>query len=129
MERVDKVEIFFETLSSLEDAYYEYFLLISCFSMPKMTYLMRTTSPLPSNLSVWKSFNREIREALSCLLGSSLEQKTWEQAKLPISMSGSGLCSAAEHSSSAFLRSILDAENRIETILKQDKVTIDTEKH
>ena len=42
-------------------------------------------------------------------------------------MSGLGLHSAAEHSSSAFLGSILDAENRIKTILKQDEVTIDTE--
>ena len=51
----------------------------------------------------------------------------WEQAKLPVSMAGLGLHSTAEHSSSAFLGSILDAENRIKTILKQDEVTIDTE--
>ena len=95
--------------------------------MPKITYLMRTTSPSSSNLSVWKCFDGEIREALSRLLRSNLEEKVWEQAKLPISMSGLSLCSAAEHSSSAFLGSILYAENRIKTILKQDEVAIDME--
>ena len=88
---------------------------------------MRTTSPLSSNLSVWSRFDGEIREALSRLLGNNLEEKAWEQAKLPASMSGLGLHSAAEHASSAFLGSILDAENRIKTVLKQDEVTIDSE--
>ena len=43
-------------------------------------------------------------------------------------MSGIGLRSAEEHSSAAFLRSILDAENQIKTILKQEEVTIDIDK-
>ena len=88
---------------------------------------MRTTSPLSSNLFVWSRFDGEIREALSRLLGNNLEEKAWEQAKLPVSMAGLGLRSTAEHSLSAFLGSILDAENRIKTIPKQDEVTIDTE--
>ena len=90
---------------------------------------MQTTSPSSFNLSVWKRFDREIREALSRLLCSNLEEKAWQQAELPVSMAGLGLRSTAEHSLLAFLGSILDAENRIKTILKQDKVTIDTEKH
>ena len=100
-ERVDKVKTILETLPSLEDGHFEYVLLRSCFSMPKMTYLMRTTVP-SSNLSVWKRFDGEIREALGRLLGNNLEEKAWEQAKLPVSMSGLGLRSTAEHSSISF---------------------------
>ena len=126
-ERVDKVKTILETLSSLEDAHFEYVLLRSCFSMPKMTYLMRTTSPSPMNLSVWRRFDGELREALGRLLGNNLEQDAWNQAKLPVSMSGLGLRSTEEHASAAFLGSILDAENRIKTILKQEEITIDTD--
>ena len=72
---------------------------------------MRTTSPSPMNLSVWRRFDGELSKALGCLLGNNLEQDTWNQAKLPVSMSGLGLRSTEEHASEAFLGSILDAEN------------------
>ena len=73
---------------------------------------MRITSPSPTNLSVWKHFDGELREALGHLLGSNLEQDTCDQAKLPVFKSGVGLRSAEEHSWATLLRSILIAENR-----------------
>ena len=109
-EKVDKVKTILVTLASLKDAHFEYVLLRSCFSMPKMTYLMRTTSPSLTNLSVWRRFDGELREALGRLLGNNLEQEAWDQAKLPVSMSGMGLRSTEEHASAAFLGSILDTE-------------------
>ena len=56
-DRVDKVEALLEKLPSLENPHGEYNLLRSCFSVPKVSYLLRTCPPTVPCLQHWKKFD------------------------------------------------------------------------
>ena len=51
--RVDKLEEVVAKLPSLKDAHSEFVVLRSCLSIPKVTYLLRTTIPEEPKLRVW----------------------------------------------------------------------------
>ena len=62
-EKIDKAEYLMEKLSELEDPHSEYVLLRSCFSSPKLSYIMRTVDTLPHSTlmqkfddAVWSAF-------------------------------------------------------------------------
>ena len=119
-ERVDEIKEVLEKLPSLSDSHVEFVLLRSCFSLPKVSYLLRTTSPSPSSLHYWRLFDSHIREALVRTLGSNLGDREWLQSQLPVAMAGMGLRSAEDHSSSAQISSMLETEHLTESLLKKE---------
>ena len=107
--RVEKVKVLLDKLHSLEDPHMEFVLLRSCFSLPKVSYALRTSPPTQHCLSHWEMFDCHICETLIRILGSNIGEDQWLQAQLPVSMGGLGLRSAALHASAAFLSSVQDS--------------------
>ena len=104
-------------LPTLEDSQCEFVVLRSCLSVPKMTYLMRTTIPTQSALRSWKNFDGLQRDSLCRILGSNLGDTAWLQAQLPLSAGGMGLRGAQSHASAAYLGSVLLSEGLVGQIL------------
>ena len=105
-DRVRKAGAVMDKLVSLKDPHCEFVLLRSCFSLPKVSYSLRTTPPTPALLDMWQIFDDHVRSTLSRILGSNLDDTSWLQATLPTSKCGLGLRIASSHASSAFLSSL-----------------------
>ena len=114
---VKKVGDIIDKLHLLQDSHFEFVILRSCLSIPKVTYNLRTTPPSAATSKVWIEFDILIRDALSKLLGCNLAENEWKQAQLPLHLGGLGFRGAPSHSSSAFLGSILRSEELIHQIL------------
>ena len=125
-ERVDKVANLLDKLPNLENAHSEFALLRSCFSLPKVSYLLRTCSPSPSCLSHWDLFDSNLRNTLNRILGCSLDEKAWLQAQLPISKGGLNMRSAKNHASAAYLSSLLGCKPLIEEVTPSLNLTPNT---
>ena len=76
-ERVEKAAEVMDKLSSLKDPHSEFVLLRSCFTLPKISYAMRTMPPVPGVLQHWKDFDNCVRLTLSRIVGSSLTDALW----------------------------------------------------
>ena len=66
-ERIKAVQDLTLQLPNLQDAHAEFVLLRSCFSLPKVMYMLRTTDPT-QNLELWANFDSIIRDTLSNIL-------------------------------------------------------------
>ena len=107
---IGKVDVILQKLEDLEDPHVAYVLLRSCFSLPKVVHLLRTSDPLLS-LDLWSTFDRAIQDALTRILGVGMSEIQWRQAQLPVSMTGMGLRGARDHAMSAYISSVLYAES------------------
>ena len=103
--RVEKARQLMESLPSLNDPHAEFVLLRACFSLPKVSYSLRTSPPALPCLNLWTEFDSNVRHALNQILGSNLTDQAWKQAQLPVFLSGLGLLSAERHASAHFLAS------------------------
>ena len=81
------------------------FLLRHAFSLPKLTYFLRT-SPCFQNTEVLKKYDNALRAALISILNVGMEDSSWEQCSLPVRMGGLGVRSASEVSLPAYLSSV-----------------------
>ena len=90
-----------ERLPALEDPQLELTLLRACYGLPKFSFCLRTTEPTFSRKACI-DFDYNQRSALSNILGSPIDDRTWAQASLPISLGGLGLRSASDHAAIAF---------------------------
>ena len=114
--RVDKVNALLECLPALQNPHAEFVLLRACFSLPKVSYILRTCSPSASLLQLWNSFDSMVRDSLNRILGASLNDSSWLQAQLPISRGGLGIRSTLKHCSAAFLASISSSSAIVEDL-------------
>eukprot|EP00971_Amphidinium_carterae_P067010 1326846-Amphidinium_carterae.1 len=73
-----------------------------------MAYAMRTVPPGFHMLAL-QEFDQVMRQALEGLLGEQLPDYAWAQAQLSIAHGGLGIRSAVQHSSAAYLASVLAA--------------------
>ena len=87
-------------------------------------YLLRTIDPT-HHLSLWSKFDDLIRDTLTHILGSAVDEQGWAQAQLPVSMGGLGLRSADDHSAGVYISSVNASENLKAGLLPQGSVTID----
>ena len=110
LEKINSVRNITELLPLLSDPHSEFALLRSCFSLPKLTYLLRTVDP-QIHLHLWKNFDDLMRDTFTRIIRTPLTDLQWAQCQLPISMGGLGLCSAANHAPAAFISSVLAADS------------------
>ena len=116
--KVDKIREITNKLPLLQDAHTEFVLLRSCLSMPKVMYILRTTDPT-THQDIWKEFDNLTREALTKILGPSVNNIQWAQALLPVSMTGLGLRSAEDHGPAAYATSRLSSHSLLLEILQR----------
>ena len=115
-EKVEKVASITSLLPDLQDPHIEFCLLRSCLGLPKMMFLLRTVDT-SGHQDLLAEYDRHVREALIRILGSPVEDLAWEQAKLPVSMSGLGLRAATDHSAAAYATSYLASQPLVRQLL------------
>ena len=116
--RVTKVEGLLGKLPMLEDPHGEFTLLRSCFSLPKLSFALRTVDPT-QHLLILERFDMGIRKSLEAILGTPLAYAQYQQSTLPVSMGGMGLRRATQHSSASYLASLGFSANTILEARKQ----------
>ena len=114
--KVEKVKEVTELLPLIEDPHTEFALLRSCLSLPKLSFLLRAVDT-SNHTRHLQTFDRVTREGLGRVLGVPLGDKTWQQAKLPVSMGGMGLRAAEDQAPAAHAASVLSSQ-----LLVQDLV-------
>ena len=92
-------------LLKMIDAYDALFLLRNCFSIPKLTYFLRT-APCFLKKDILKKYDSIIKEALENILNVKLDERAWEQCTLPIKLGGLGIKLASEVAIPAYLSSV-----------------------
>ena len=81
------------------------FLLRNCFSIPKLTYILRT-APCFEEAEELQKYDQIIRGSLINILNIQLLDPAWNQATLPVSKGGLGLRPALEVALSGYLSSV-----------------------
>ena len=119
--KVEKIKHITAQLPSLHQPHLEFVLLRSCLALPKIVYILRTTDP-SKFWHLLQDFDSATREALSRIIGGAVSDRSWEQAKLPVSMGGLGLRAAEDHASAAFSISSSSSRPLFFTWQKQRKM-------
>ena len=84
-QKIQKIEELTHLLPNIKDPHSEFVLLRSCFSLPKIVFLLRSTDPT-HHQDLWATFDSLIRDSLNNILGSAVNAKQWAQAQLPVAM-------------------------------------------
>ena len=113
---INKVREVTELLPLLADPHTEFVLLRSCFTLPKFAHLLRAvdTTNLVAHL---QEFDRVTRDGLSRILGTALDQRAWDQAKLPVAMGGMGVRAAEDHAPAHYCASVLASQPLSDALL------------
>ena len=88
--KVEKIEEITGLLPLLQDGHTEFSLLRSCLSLPKLSFLLRTTDTSGMGAQL-RRFDQVTREALTRIIGAPVHDQAWQQAKLPTALGGLGL--------------------------------------
>ena len=115
--KVEKVKLITALLPTLEDPHLEFILLRSCLALPKIAFQLRTVDTTPFS-DILESFDSTVREALTRILGSPVNNQQWLQARLPVHIGGLGLRGAAEHASASHVASLLASETQVRRLLQ-----------
>ena len=103
-EKLDSLKIMAERLKLLS-SHDALFLLRQCFAIPKVMYLLRTSTAFRN--TVWcEEFNETLRKSLQSILNVELEGSVWEQCSLPISLGGLGIRKVSDVAGGAYLSSV-----------------------
>ena len=94
--RILSVEKILDLLPNLEDPHGEYCLLRSCFSLPKITFSLRTIDP-SNHMDILARFDYAIGKSIETTLGAPLPYPQQIQTSYPVSMGGMGIRKAVEH--------------------------------
>ena len=104
--RIAKIAEAVALLPDLEDSHVEFALLRSCLALPKFSFILRTCHPTSYAASLG-AFDGLMRDSLADILGASIPDRNWHQARLPVSMGGFGLRSASRHAAAAYTVSVV----------------------
>ena len=113
--KLDSLKLMAERLSTI-DAHDALFLLRNCFSMPKLTYFLRT-APCFLNKAILQEYDAYIRHSIQKILNVRLEEAAWNQSTLPINLGGLGLKLASEVALPAFLSSAYSSSSTIKDLI------------
>lgn len=119
----NKLKIMFGRLKQL-NSHTSYCLLKTCFGIPKLTYLIRTT-PAWKFKNFIATFDNEIKNTLESILNIHLTDQQWTQASLSIAFGGIGIRKPEDICLPAFLSSTFGVEGLVSRIIHfQDKTFI-----
>jgi hypothetical protein len=121
--KIQQIHHLTKQLPMIRDPHSEYVLLRSCFSLPKIVFLLRSTDPT-HHQELWATFDDLIRDTTNQILGSAINDQQWAQAQLPVAMGGLGLRGAVEHSAGAFVSSAFACESLKEGLLPHGNVQL-----
>jgi hypothetical protein len=91
------------------------FLLKNCFSIPKLTYTLRSAPCYTQQLL--SKYDDIIRSTLQSILNISIPDMTWDQATLPVSKGGLGIRKATQIALPAFLSSVTASQSLVAQLL------------
>ena len=117
--RIGKIEAVLDALPSINDAQIEFALLRHCYSLPKLTYCLRTCDS-SHLLPAYDHFDSLQLSSFSLLIGRQLDAAARTQAFLPVKLGGAGLRSAVLHSSAAFIASTAQTRPIVGNLLKPE---------
>ena len=83
--KIEKVREVTELLPLLQDPHTEFVLLRSCLSLPKFSFVLRTTDTTDM-VQALADFDSITRDGMARILGTALGDKAWQQTKLPVSL-------------------------------------------
>ena len=106
-----------DKLPLLEDSHFSFVLLRSCFSLPKLSYMTRTSSPAPLS-SQFLRFDSLLRSAFETIVGCPLTELQWLNACLPASMGGVGIRRSFDLAPASFLASVSFSLPLVEEVTK-----------
>ena len=114
--KVEKVREVTELLPLLQDPHTEFVLLRCCLSLPKFSFVLRTTDTTDLT-HLLRDFDAITRDGLARILGTTISDKAWQQAKLPVSLGGMGLRAAEDHAPVAHAASVLASQPLLQGLL------------
>ena len=97
------------------DAHYGFFMLKNCFSLPKLLYLLRTSTCF-KNPALFEKYDKTVRNGLSKVCNVNFDDISGTQLALPAEMGGLGVSSASLLELHAFLASAFGASDFLTTI-------------
>ena len=98
------------------DSHEAFYLLRNCFSMPKLTYFLRT-APCFTEENILQEYDGLVKKSLTDILNINLTDSGWCQASLPVAKGGLGLRPAGEVALAGFLSSVKASEVLVDAIL------------
>ena len=104
------------------DAHPALILLKNCFAMPKLMYIMRTSTAFKFTESL-AAIDEVIRKSLTGITNADISDAAWQQARLPVRLGGLGVRTSEHLAASAFLASHYTTEELVARIL--DPVNLD----
>ena len=100
------------------DAHYGCFMLKSCFSLPKLLYVLRTSTCF-SHRALLEKNDKTVRDGLSKVCNVNFDDILSTQLALPAEMGGLGVSSASLLAIPAFLASAFGASDFLTTIFSE----------
>ena len=113
-----------EKLPSLEDGHLEFTLLRACLGACRLIYVLRGIGVTPAVQGVLAEADRDLREALERVLGSSVDEQAWAQAGLRTSDGGMGVRHPSDVAVPAFLGSVASNAVTVATVLGRQSVEV-----
>ena len=113
--KLDDLELIVSRLVKI-DSHQALFLLRNVFSMPKLTYFLRS-SPCFLNPSILSKYDSVIKNALIKILNIPMSEEAWNQATLPISKGGLGFRPAMEVALAGYLSSVHATKQVVQSLL------------
>ena len=109
-----------ELLPLLQDPHTEFVLLRACLSLPKLSFVLRTTDTTDLTYML-QDFDVITRDGLARILGTTLGDRDWLQAKLPVSLGGMGVRAAEDHAQIAYAASVLASQPLLQGLIGGDR--------
>ena len=123
-DRAQEVKKVVDQLQELEDPHVAFTLLRACLGSCRFVYALRGTSPSQEVLMALQDVDQILRATLEQLLGESLDDQAWSQAKLGTDLGGMGVRSAVDIACPAFLGSVVTSAGLVAKMLGRESVVV-----
>ena len=105
MKQVKKVQEALDMLPDMKDSQMEATLLRSCLALPKVAFILRTTTPSHIAEAI-RVFDNSMHDGLADLAGGPLSEWAWLKASLLCSRGGLGIMRASLHTHGSYISSL-----------------------
>ena len=116
LEKRVKFEKVLDNLGYLEDPQCDPGILRSCLDAPKLLYSLRCYTPSPDSNKILEKFDHLQRTTFENILGSVINDNSWDQACLPISKTGAVVQHSLSQIKAAYICSKSQSANLVERI-------------